>query len=1725
MSIRGMWTPESGREPTDEELRAYSEMMAAEAAPADQPPVTAPQRAVEPGPATELPPTEIRAWSPESGREPTFAELQAYDERVSGPPPEPEEAPPPAPEEPEYGPRAEELRRSPGMADYFQLPSPYAMSGAAAGAIPVEEQPELVEDPVGQLIEPYQPIPRQPMNAVQVNPINLPPEDPPGRLQTAFGSYLQGAASILAGIPKSVQLWFAPDREIVDWMDEMDRLDAQYAENPTRENKLEQIDWRVRGMMDYGTVASPFTKRIFDLYMENEENTGEVLQANRNLARALFVQDLANTVDRPMYRAGEAFDQWVADLVETNPEYAEEFWSGQVPQGLGSATGFAATFLATRRLPGGKGTGSLATAGTGITVQQSFAFETALREGADIMTAFEAAFGWETTAAGASEAVPIYMLMARADRISGGQIKRALIRMLTQGTEEAIQEGVQGVLENMTAARLYDPERQLWTGDTTDQTAVGFTTGALLEALATLISPGRRRGVTGPEAEGGDLENQIEAARQEAAAAGGDPLDQTLAASRAAAVLAPEESARQAELAETLRARQEAREDRAEVDRPLAGLVEAEATIARLPFEQRAEAVIAGVTQAIAEDKQAAFAQAEAEAAQQRETEVQEAEFQREIQRGEEAAAVGEALEAAEAVQADVTTPTIGETLEPETRAGLERMQRARAERAEAPRAKAAPRPVAALPAPALRVTPEGEALLPEQAAEREAARAARPRGPVERPFAVEEDVEVAAETERATELTEQLDLPVGEVTESAQQAATSPTNQLPQPTEAQKEAGNYQKGRLGPNQVAIPGINVAIENPAGSVRSGTRDDGTRWTQDMRDHYGYINRTESAEGPTEQLDVFVNPEIQEQPYDTVFVIDQVNPDGTFDEHKVMMGYPNQMAAVRAYKRNYPRGQRVGPVNPMSKIEFRRWLETGSQRAPISDQLEAAPEVLAGEEDFRELVTRQRRGRGRRREREPVVRFRAEDQPVPTAGFFSRMREAVEQKMPAALPVDRVMQFIERQAQRGALRMEEAGFVQLEQALEGREGTITKQEILDLLDFRRPDIETQMLEDARARWFDTKEDALAHLADLYGPLQDMREGSGSVRDERGVLIAFLSKPEGANRWQVNYKMKNIAQPVYADYLAIPGGTRYREMLIMLPRKPGRFQSRFVHRHWDGYENVLAHVRMADFINDRGERTLVVLELQSDWHQIGRKQGYKSAEERLKREAAHDMPNATEQWLADVLGEAEETGMVEEAPFQKTWPLMAMRQVIDYAVANGYENVAWSTGEQQAELYGELNRVDELVYRPEINHLEIMSEGNFMEVEGGREEIEAVIGKEYTDQLMKAAEEREAIRNQYQIEEEFNEQEQGYLVVDPNGEYVRTFGGDLLVFDGTQTIDEIFLYNENLPGVDPVTIKGTSIVFGGEGMKTFYDKELVNTTNKWVKRYDSVVEDGRVAAGREYVPVHEFNITPEMQVGIATEGQPFFRAEEEVEGEKADRVQLRDAKKVVQPLTEQMKRIRPKILANPLQAPQELQDIMRERGAMQAKGVFYNGTLYIFAENHTEPTDVVRTLLHEGVAHMGLRAIYTNEGELDAFLDEVYASMTQQEIDAMRNKSRVYAAIDLDTPAGRRELAEEYVAELAETNPTNNFIQRLVAAVRQFLRYAGMELDYTNSDIVAVLADVRRELRDFVPLNRINVVSEVETETGEVIEIEERADIALRQVQKRQGVIESLRECIR
>lgn len=151
-------------------------------------------------------------------------------------------------------------------------------------------------------------------------------------------------------------------------------------------------------------------------------------------------------------------------------------------------------------------------------------------------------------------------------------------------------------------------------------------------------------------------------------------------------------------------------------------------------------------------------------------------------------------------------------------------------------------------------------------------------------------------------------------------------------PSDAQKESGNYKKGHI-----KFGGYDYTIENPKGSTRSGKDSDGKEWKVTMHDTYGYIRGKFGKDG--DHLDMFINDKADLDNWNgDVFVVDQVNPDGSFDEHKVMYGYDSMDDAKKAYLDNYSDGwQGLGNITGVSKDEFDKWLDTSNRKLkPFAD---------------------------------------------------------------------------------------------------------------------------------------------------------------------------------------------------------------------------------------------------------------------------------------------------------------------------------------------------------------------------------------------------------------------------------------------------------------------------------------------------------------------------------------------------------------------------------------------------------------------------------------------------------------------------------------------------------------------------------------------------------------------------------------------------------------------
>lgn len=146
-------------------------------------------------------------------------------------------------------------------------------------------------------------------------------------------------------------------------------------------------------------------------------------------------------------------------------------------------------------------------------------------------------------------------------------------------------------------------------------------------------------------------------------------------------------------------------------------------------------------------------------------------------------------------------------------------------------------------------------------------------------------------------------------------------------PTDGQKKAGNYKKGH-----VQVGTFDVTIENPKGSKRSGTDADGKKWETTMTHTYGYIRGTQGVDG--DHIDVYISSDIDGWNSRKVFVVDQYNPDGSFDEHKVMLGFNDKDEAFEAYLSNYEAGWEKGrrlDVAAANLDDFEKWIESSKRK--------------------------------------------------------------------------------------------------------------------------------------------------------------------------------------------------------------------------------------------------------------------------------------------------------------------------------------------------------------------------------------------------------------------------------------------------------------------------------------------------------------------------------------------------------------------------------------------------------------------------------------------------------------------------------------------------------------------------------------------------------------------------------------------------------------------------
>lgn len=382
------------------------------------------------------------------------------------------------------------------------------------------------------------------------------------------------------------------------------------------------------------------------------------------------------------------------------------------------------------------------------------------------------------------------------------------------------------------------------------------------------------------------------------------------------------------------------------------------------------------------------------------------------------------------------------------------------------------------------------------------------------------------------------------------------------------------------------------------------------------------------------------------------------------------------------------------------------------------------------------------------------------------------------------------------------------------------------------------------------------------------------------------------------------------PTKFSKYTLPGGENYREILITLPQKPTKFElvdangikmsgqfdneddaqkfideysvpggmfeknkpsivavgdknEQFKSTHFD-QPNILAHMRVNDRVDADGKKVLFIEEVQSDWHQAGRKKGYQtklSKEESAELQALYKKEKDGDGLLfsddADRLTELENKlkGGVPDAPFKTTWHELAMKRAIQLAAEGGYDRVAFTTGKTQAERYDLSKEISRITYT-EAGVLRAYDKSDNMVLSKKLEspdQIEDYIGKEPAKKLL--------------------EKEVGKVNVD------KKYTGPGMEFDGRE-----------LSGVD--------LQIGGEGMKGFYDQILPKFLDKYAKKWDAktgmtkiqteskaqAMDDANLleelGTPRDkidtsgMVSVQYIDVTPKMKESVLTKGQPLF-----------------------------------------------------------------------------------------------------------------------------------------------------------------------------------------------------------------------------------------------------------
>jgi hypothetical protein len=561
------------------------------------------------------------------------------------------------------------------------------------------------------------------------------------------------------------------------------------------------------------------------------------------------------------------------------------------------------------------------------------------------------------------------------------------------------------------------------------------------------------------------------------------------------------------------------------------------------------------------------------------------------------------------------------------------------------------------------------------------------------------------------------------------------------------------------------------------------------------------------------------------------------------------------------------------------------------------------------------------------------------QPQIQPPFYSKLERLVQAKMGNSATIEQVRALLKD------VKEEERKWSGIDEFLKGKE-KVSRAELLEFLRLNQLEIKEVTKGDVGQK--------VQVGATVYGVFSEDGEWQGSFLDEHNAKqeAKRLSREEGSEftvdkaEWDGETTLEDVestgdGNTKFSQY-TLPGGENYREILFTLPssnkptlnaeertrldeyqavidrstsepkdilepeeladfenlanRRHQKFEGDFRSSHFDE-PNVLAHTRLNDRVDADGKRVLFVEEIQSDWHQEGRKKGYKGDElpagMRVEVEPnkklgefrvvdkdgnllAHG--DTREAAIANVGGTG--AGQVPDAPFRKTWHEFVLKRLIRMAAEQGYDRIAWTTGEQQAERYDLSKQIDEI---------------NYGKIKGDDSSVWIRIWDKNTNLIPLDSQGFEV----YSRSDEENMH--SYKV--PKESLDDVVGKEI-----AQTI---------LAGEGSKSNKGgrsltdTGLKVGGEGMKGFYDKIVPDFLNKFAKKFGAKVgeinlespikkdgngyslngffyatlEDAKAdqaegqGGGVDPGKVHSLDITPQLKNAALYEGFSLFQPSED------------------------------------------------------------------------------------------------------------------------------------------------------------------------------------------------------------------------------------------------------